>query len=102
MLIIAILVNLIFIVSVSASKQQMNSFKDEKPSSMCFNEIYKIPIMSTHLFRITLNRTLLIQRNVASIHISAKIDDRKVLQFENSSDQIMTKINLLYNHSRKF
>lgn len=95
-------ITFLVIIVASDSKNQINSFMEEKPSLMCFNEIYKIPIMSMRSFRITLNRTLLLQRNISSIHILAKIADRKILQFENDTDMIMTKINLIDNHPRKF
>jgi hypothetical protein len=89
-------------VATSDSKNQMDPVISQKPSLMCFNEIYKIPIMSMRSSRITFNRTLLIQRNISSIYLLAMIADREVLQFENNTGMIMTKVDLIDNHPRKF
>jgi hypothetical protein len=99
---LTLLIGLIFMAGICDSKNQMDSSIKQKPPLMCFNEIYRIPIMSTRSFRITLNRTLLVQREVVSIHLLAKIANRKVLQFDNGKDVIMTKIDLINNTLRKF
>lgn len=97
-----LLISLIILIDVCHSNNQMNSFIEEKRSLMCFNQIYKIPIMSKRSFRITLNHTLLIKRKILSIEILAKIANRKILQFDNDTDMIITKIDLQSKHLRKF
>ncbi|UJR18266.1 hypothetical protein I4U23_005169 [Adineta vaga] len=89
----------IYLIATSNSTNQQNIFKKENLSSMCFNEIYKIPLMSQRFFRIPLNRTLLIQERILSINLFITTDSQEILQFRNGINMVKRKIDLTNNYS---
>ena len=89
-------------VVICQPNNQVDRLMGHNSSIVCPSEIYRIPILSMHTFRITFNQTLLLQSNITSLHLLARTADQKVLQFDNDIDVTITKINLTDNHLRKF
>ena len=102
MAVLLVLVALIITVLFCDSNNEINPSIEEKFAIMCSNQTYRILILSTRSFRIKLNRTLLLQRNITTIHLLATIIDRNVLQFHDHTDVTMMKIGILNNLSGKY
>lgn len=89
-------------VAVCQSNNEVEPLIEQKSLIVCSNEIYRIPILSMHTFRIPFNQTLLVQNNITSLHVLARTADEKVLQFDNDTDVTIIKVNLTDNNLRKF
>ena len=85
---------LILLLSLTVAVVVVCNGKDADRSLMCLNEPYRIAIMSMHSLRMTVNRTVLRQRQVVSIDLLVTIANRKILQFDDKTDIRIIKIDL--------
>ncbi|UJR37265.1 hypothetical protein I4U23_029974 [Adineta vaga] len=77
----------IFITSISLLECRNQSITSNK-TSRCVNDTYVIPLFSTRIIHIQLNRTHLQRLNIHTVHISSWINDRKVASFYNDHHRI--------------
>ena len=85
---------LILLLSLTVAVVVVCNGKDADRSLMCLIEPYRIAIMSMHSLRMTVNRTVLRQRQVVSVDLLVTIANRKILQFDDKTDIRIIKIDL--------
>ena len=87
------------VVSETATNRHSEVFYNGT-SSLCFRGWYKIPLWSQRILPIVLDRTYLIENQITSIVLHAKVDNFKAIQLEHNVAMITTYINLTTNSSK--